>query len=79
LNGLLIKEGKKTSEKLWLLIYFIPLRATLVDVFSPLCYRYLNTLHVLVQMAIFKGTICFEDLFRVTATAAQIVNLKMTN
>jgi hypothetical protein len=42
---------------IWLLVYLILLRATLVGVSSPLYYNYVNSLHISAQLAIFKCTV----------------------
>jgi hypothetical protein len=45
---------QETAILIWLLVYFIHLHTTLVGVSFSLYYKYLNILHVLVQLAIFK-------------------------
>jgi hypothetical protein len=55
---------QETVILILLLIYFIQLHATLVDVSSSLYYKYLNTLHVLVQLAIIGHALWFVDLFK---------------
>jgi hypothetical protein len=48
----------------WLLVYFVRVHATFVAVSSYLCHKYLITLHVSAQLAIFRCTVWFVDLLK---------------